>query len=888
MERITSRLQKWGGILSRASLVMLVMVFSFTQAGAVVFAQSATTPTAPPSQDDLRRNDGAFFAEGCGGDGTADTLGGTTTPATGSATTTTTGTATGASDYGGSFVNGAWVSSNKDQHTGVDDNGLGTDGKSLGTSLNGHPAPADAAKYASFAELDMGKSLGGLPPHAKLSISYKGKTVIAEKRDIGGGGADVTGDDPAHPGTQITVKRGIDLWWETAKLLDFKSNLDIVTYTPVPDSTPLTKLDGSTDTTPDNSACCPPTDQTGGGSLGDLTSIPGGDNEIRTFNFFVKQLIAMGQSEANAKIIASGIIGSMHSENAKFNPTEFNGQGSGAYGIAQWLGGRLSALKKREGTKYNTLEGQWDYLWWEITKGPQVVWKTLPTITKLPSGTPEEQARYVAKEWEATFERSGGALVGARMDNAVQVLHNPKMGGAPVSAATGTSSTAGQGDIGSCSCAGSNGITIVLDPGHVTTSNPKVETVDGISAQDSGGAPGEEHAMWLTAMDVFKQLKQAGYHVIMTKGGENPTAASESQNVGLIERAQVANNAHADLAVSMHYDDSQTWSSQAWVIPQTMKADTIGGTDRTHRTTGSHTKYFDQNPLAQQLVNKSEGYAKAIKDERTKAEGRPAVRHFLQFPTSRGLPSVGNMSIVQLFSNVPWVYNEVGARGGTFNEAKYAKGIANGIEKALPVSASQATAANNGNTGAATTADCAGGNGTGAVGKALDYAWPTHHNPPYGNHSTAEYKPAYLAAVRAAVKAGKYVGGGTTATPTAGVDCGGFVTRVMQDSGADPKYGNNGNVRGGQEPYLRSHPDKYMLLGKHHDGHIASTAELKPGDIAIEDSLSHTYMWVGTQPNFQTKVASSSYSTSGASWRTPMAGVENPLGSFHWYHPTGK
>jgi len=60
----------------------------------------------------------------------------------------------------------------------------------------------------SFAELAMGKALGGLPFHAKLKIGHAGRSVIAEKLDIGAGGGDVGGHN-----------RAIDLWYQTAEAL---------------------------------------------------------------------------------------------------------------------------------------------------------------------------------------------------------------------------------------------------------------------------------------------------------------------------------------------------------------------------------------------------------------------------------------------------------------------------------------------------------------------------------------------------------------------------------------------------------------------------------------------------------------------------------------------
>jgi TP901 family phage tail tape measure protein len=60
----------------------------------------------------------------------------------------------------------------------------------------------------AFAELDMGKALGGLPMKFKLLISRGGKSVVGEKLDIGAGGGDVGGHH-----------RAIDLWYETAEAL---------------------------------------------------------------------------------------------------------------------------------------------------------------------------------------------------------------------------------------------------------------------------------------------------------------------------------------------------------------------------------------------------------------------------------------------------------------------------------------------------------------------------------------------------------------------------------------------------------------------------------------------------------------------------------------------
>lgn len=170
------------------------------------------------------------------------------------------------------------------------------------------------------------------------------------------------------------------------------------------------------------------------------------------------------------------------------------------------------------------------------------------------------------------------------------------------------------------------------------------------------------------------------------------------------------------------------------------------------------------------------------------------------------------------------------------------------------------------------------GNGAAAgnvVQTALNYAWEDQRDPPY-----TEKKPAYEAAVTKAVSEGRYVGG----DEYPGVDCGGFITLVMQDSGVDPDYNNTSTYKGNtiaQQGYL-DNSGKYTKLV------VNSTADLRPGDIAISNNLAvtgrHTYMFVGDQPGFETQVASASVSYDDRGWRAPMAGYETPADkNYDWY-----
>ncbi|MBI5906686.1 hypothetical protein HY857_01390 [Candidatus Saccharibacteria bacterium] len=166
------------------------------------------------------------------------------------------------------------------------------------------------------------------------------------------------------------------------------------------------------------------------------------------------------------------------------------------------------------------------------------------------------------------------------------------------------------------------------------------------------------------------------------------------------------------------------------------------------------------------------------------------------------------------------------------------------------------------------------------VKETLKYALPDHHTPPYfvmdGDYSKA---------VEEALKRGEWVGGGIHP----GIDCGGFVTRVMRDSGVDPNYNAYQGIVTAQQKYMDDHSELYKRLGSY-----TSDSELKakahPGDIAINSV--HTYIYVKDQPGFHGDSASASFSTTGFSWRTPMASdaylYSNSTIPFVWYRYIGQ
>ena len=143
----------------------------------------------------------------------------------------------------------------------------------------------------------------------------------------------------------------------------------------------------------------------------------------------------------------------------------------------------------------------------------------------------------------------------------------------------------------------------------------------------------------------------------------------------------------------------------------------------------------------------------------------------------------------------------------------------------------------------------------------LEYAWDTYHSAPF-----TDRKPAYAEAVARRQAAGKYVGGSVNGV--AGIDCGGFVTTLMQESGFAPDYNSGNSNTAGQEAWVRT--NGWQLLNGNPNTPV-DTSILQPGDVAF--TTGHTFVYVGNIPGFNSNIASASYGDSSA--RAPMAGHES-------------
>jgi len=160
--------------------------------------------------------------------------------------------------------------------------------------------------------------------------------------------------------------------------------------------------------------------------------LQGNDNIEKAFRYFIDP--ARGLTGAQS----AGIVGNLMQESG-VNPLSVN-KSSGATGIAQWLGGRLTTLKAK--ANWQDISVQLDYLWQELNTTEKGTLDALKTAS-----TPGE----AAVQFEAKFERSGGSAVDKRVANANAVF--VKYGGSG-SVSTDTSTTAPVTLIDSCSGSG--------------------------------------------------------------------------------------------------------------------------------------------------------------------------------------------------------------------------------------------------------------------------------------------------------------------------------------------------------------------------------------------------------------------------------------------------
>lgn len=216
---------------------------------------------------------------------------------------------------------------------------------------------------------------------------------------------------------------------------------------------------------------------------------------------------------------------------------------------------------------------------------------------------------------------------------------------------------------------------IVIDPGHAPTVS-SIDSATGLVDSDYENEP-EMRDVFDVALLVRAKLLAAGYRVVMTKNRVD-------DRVSLGQRAAIANNAHAALALSIH-DQAGTSGGIGFTQGNNIVYyQTVGSYRETPN--GVKVKFTDSKLAATSLK-----YGKIFQSERQAAAGVPVT---LQGSTgydlgSRGL-APGNIWLVQLLSKVPWIYNEAGGNSAGMlglnlaDKQRYANGLIAAVERCVP------------------------------------------------------------------------------------------------------------------------------------------------------------------------------------------------------------
>ena len=384
-----------------------------------------------------------------------------------------------------------------------------------------------------------------------------------------------------------------------------------------------------------------------------------------------------------SKQSVAGIMGNLQAE-SHFDPGLWQyscgankGAGDCGFGIAQWSYGRKVKLWQKAGAtqwetdgKVSDLQFQLDFLWNELTKDPyyRSVWQVI-------KGTPT--VREALEKWLEIFEAPArcndgtyGCQIAIRLPFANEQIvkfGNKTCGTATTDPVTGTDNPESQ-------------TVIVIDPGHTGSNDPSrthdyLDPASGI-LDTIGGGNNENSDVYKVATKLKQLLESDKYSVVMTKESANDSPNSRA-------RVEIANKAEADLALSIHYDSAHSFGNWGQVYAQEQGLYRFKGIDGL----GPEKETFNNKELA----NKSIEYSDKFVTARKAVEGGPITRTTNNTFTQRakdspGYIAGGNIPLVQLWSDVPWVYNEAGAPSGgmtTTQINKYAQGLYDGVKKSI-------------------------------------------------------------------------------------------------------------------------------------------------------------------------------------------------------------
>lgn len=287
---------------------------------------------------------------------------------------------------------------------------------------------------ASDVSQQTATNLGKLDYKQRVAITYQGKTVVAEKLDIGKGGGPIEGK-----------RRDIDLTFDkTAKALgitDPNNWSGVVHVQTVDNSTPLGESAASSGTpvlAPANTiSCCP-------NAAGGSTTLTGKDDAEKVWNFFADP----AKKLSNLQI--AGIMGNLQIESG-FSPTAMYPSTHGtdptvsvAWGLGQWTDGKAVTIKKDSGVAgdITQLSTQLDMMWWELNNrsptGQQHIVDNLRKITDLSEAVIFWQIQYEGSGVQGRDQRQAAAIT----------WKNKVVGGAGANAAGTTDTTADPSNCG--------------------------------------------------------------------------------------------------------------------------------------------------------------------------------------------------------------------------------------------------------------------------------------------------------------------------------------------------------------------------------------------------------------------------------------------------------
>ncbi len=217
---------------------------------------------------------------------------------------------------------------------------------------------------------------------------------------------------------------------------------------------------------------------------------------------------------------------------------------------------------------------------------------------------------------------------------------------------------------------------IVIDPGHSRVIH-RIDPHTGLDVSDYPNEP-EMRDVFAVAELVAKRLRHDGYRVVLTK-------TRVGQRVSLARRAEIANRAHAALALSIH-DQAGRYGGIRFHRGNNIVYYQSVGSYRATRS-GKHVVFTNRKVAA---LSRRYGHIFAAQRARQEHHHVQLRRNVGYNLGSRGLPG-GNIWMVQLLSRVPWIYNEAGgnSRGQVgltaHNKRLYANGLVAAVERCVPL-----------------------------------------------------------------------------------------------------------------------------------------------------------------------------------------------------------